>query len=156
LLAAAAFGALTAGAGRAHAHDVKAGDLVLDHAYATPSLAGASSGAAYLKSIRDRGDKPDRLTGASSPVAARVELHRLTLVDGVMRMREVPFIELPARAQTPLRHGGDYQLKLVDLKQPLKDGDRFELTLNFQNVGRQTLKVWVQTPRDSASSGHRH
>jgi len=156
LLAVMAYGALMTGAGSAQAHDVKTGDLVLDHAYAMPSLAGVANGAAYLRGIRNRGDQPDRLIGASSPVAARVELHRMMLDAGVMRMREVPFIELPAQAETALRHGGDYHLMLVDLKRRLQDGDRFDLTLKFERAGTQTVKVWVQTPRESASSGHRH
>ena len=43
---------------------------------------------------------------------------------------------------------------LMDLKQPLKDGDRFDLTLRFERAGERTVKVWVQTPRDA--TGHRH
>ena len=44
---------------------------------------------------------------------------------GVMRMRQVPWIELPAQSVVALRHGGPYHLMLMDLTQPLKDGDRF-------------------------------
>jgi copper(I)-binding protein len=46
---------------------------------------------------------------------------------------------------------------LMDLKQPLKDGDRFDMTLNFERAGKQTVKVWVQQPRDlSTGSTHQH
>ncbi len=155
-LAALALGALLAVSAGVQAHGQKAGELTLDHPYATPSLAGTSNGAAYLRGITNRGDQPDRLLGASTPVAARVELHRMTLDAGVMRMREVPFIELPARSETPLRHGGHHHLMLIDLKRPLKDGDRFDLTLNFERAGTQTVKVWVQTPRDGTGGEHRH
>lgn len=145
-----------AGAGGAHAHDERVGELTLDHPYATPSLAGSAHGAAYLKGIRNRGEQADRLVGASTPVATRVELHRRALDAGVMRMREVPFIELPPKADTPLRHGGEYHLMLIDLKQPLKDGERFDLTLHFERAGTRTVKVWVQTPRDETRGAHRH
>lgn len=145
-----------AGAGGAQAHDERVGELTLDHPYATPSLAGSAHGAAYLKGIRNRGEQADRLVGASTPVATRVELHRRALDAGVMRMREVPYIELPPKADTPLRHGGEYHLMLIDLKQPLKDGERFDLTLHFERAGTRTVKVWVQTPRGETRGAHRH
>ena len=143
-------------AGLAHAHDARVGDLTLDHPYATPSLAGSSIGAAYFRHIRNRGGQPDRLVGASTPVAARVELHRMTLDNGVMRMREVAFIELPPKSDTPLRHGGAYHLMLTDLKRPLKDGERFDLTLQFERAGARTVQVWVQSPRGESGGAHRH
>ena len=140
----------------AYGHGVSHGDLRLDHPYAVPSLAGVSNGAAYLRGIQNKGDQADRLLSASSPVTARVELHRMVMDQGVMRMREVFAIELPPKTVTPLRHNGSYHLMLMDLKQPLKDGDRFDLTLNFERSGSQTVKVWVQTPRDAAASEHQH
>ncbi|MCB1995937.1 MAG: copper chaperone PCu(A)C [Ottowia sp.] len=146
--------AALAAAWPAGAHDFRVGDLVLDHPYATPTPPGAVNGAAYFRAIRNRGDQADRLLGASSPAAARVELHQ-TVMDGeVMRMRELPSIELPPHAEVPMRHGGGYHLMLVDLKQPLKDGDRIELTLRFERAGSRTVQVWVQTPRDM--DAHRH
>ncbi len=143
---------LAAVAGLASAHGVTAGTLVLDHPYALPSLAGAANGAAYLRGIHNRGATADRLIGADTPVAARVELHRMALDGGVMRMREVPFIALPPDSQVPLRHGGEYHLMLIHLKRPLKDGDRFDMTLKFEHARPQTVKVWVQTPRHAAAA----
>jgi hypothetical protein len=147
---------LLTGVTAARAHGQKAGELTLDHPYATPSLAGNPNGAAYLRGITNRGDQPDRLLSASTPVAARVALHHMALDAGVMRMREVPFIELPAHSETPLRHGGPYHLMLLHLKQALKDGERFDLTLTFERAGAQTVKVWVQTPRPTSGGEHRH
>lgn len=141
---------------RSYGHGVSQGALFLDHPYAVPSLAGVNNGAAYLRGINNKGEQPDRLISASSPVAARVELHQMALEGDVMRMRQVPFVVLPAKAVTPLRHDGTFHLMLVDLKQPLKDGDRFDLTLNFEHAGSQTVKVWVQTPRVIPSDAHRH
>lgn len=148
--------ALAIAATTVHGHDSTQGDLVLDHPYAVSSLAGVKQGAAYLRGIQNRGDKPDRLISASSPIAARVQLQRLTLEGGVMRASEVPAIELPPKSVTLLRHTGDYQLTLIDLKQRLKNGDRFDLTLNFERAGSQTVKVWVQTPRAASSGEHHH
>ena len=145
---------LLAAASAAAGHGFRAGDLDIDQPYAVPSLAGSPTGAAYLRGIRNPGDRADRLVGAASGVAARVELHHMVLEGDVMRMRAVDAIPLPPRSTTTLRQGGPYHLMLVGLRQPLKDGDRFDLTLRFQHAGERTVKVWVQTPRDPGS--HRH
>lgn len=137
----------------AHAHDFRAGQLVIDHPYATPSLAGTPNGAAYLRGIRNRGTAPDRLVAASTPMAERVELHEMTTEGDVMRMREVPAIDLPAGQEVQLRHGQRYHLMLINLRQPLKVGDRFDLTLKFEKAGEMTVKAWVQQPRGGE---HRH
>ena len=148
--------AVTLACTNAHAHDFTLGDLVLDHPYATPSLAGVNNGAAYLRGIKNRGDRPDRLIAASSAVAARVELHHMTLDAGVMRMRAVSAIDLPANSVTTLRHSGAYHLMLINLTRPLHDGDHFDLTLNFAHAGSATVKVWVQAPFKAAEAAHKH
>ena len=149
-----------AGAGSVRAHDQNIGDLTLDHPYATPSLAGSPNGAAYLKGIRNRGNQPDRLIGASSPVAARVELHRMTLVDGVMRMRAVPGLDLPAGKAVALKPGG-YHVMLMDLKQPLKNGESVPLTLVVEGKDgkRETLELKVPVKAAGAAmpmADHKH
>lgn len=141
--------------GVGHAHGTKVGDLVIDHPYATPSQNGVPNGAAYLRGIENTGSTADKLLGASTDVAERVELHRMTMDGNIMRMREVPSIALPAKTSMKLRHNGEYHLMLMNLKRPLKDGDRFDMTLKFQRAGKQTVNVWVQTPRES-STEHKH
>ncbi|MDD2810960.1 copper chaperone PCu(A)C [Rhodoferax sp.] len=133
-----------------HAHGTAAGDLQLDHPYAVPSAAGEPHGKAYLRGINNAGTQADKLLSASTPVAAKVELHSLKADAGGLRGKQLDVIELPAKTVTKLRHTGDYQLTLIGLKAPLKDGDRFELTLNFEHAGSKTVKVWVQTPREAA------
>jgi copper(I)-binding protein len=139
-----------------HAHDFKLGPLRIDHPYATPTPAGAANGAAYLRGIRNTGDQPDRLVGASTPAARTVEIHR-SVVDAqnVMRMRAIEGIDLPPKAELRLRHGGEHHLMLIGLKQPLKDGDRFPMTLRFEKAGEREVMVWVQTPRGAAGA-HQH
>ena len=140
----------------AAAHDFKLGPLRIDHPYATPTPPGAVNGAAYLRGIRNTGDHADRLIGASTPAARTVEIHR-SVIDArnVMRMRAIDGIDLLPKAEVQLRHGGEYHLMLVGLKQPLKDGDRFPMTLRFEKAGEREVMVWVQTPR-SASGTHQH
>ncbi|NUZ07392.1 copper chaperone PCu(A)C [Piscinibacter koreensis] len=137
------------------AHDFKLGPLRIDHPCATSAPAGAANGAAYLRAIRNTGEEPDRLVGASTPVARAVEIHR-SVVDArqVMRMRAVDGIDLPHKAEVRLRHSGEHHLRLIDLKQPLKYGDRLPMTLHFQKAGEREVTVWVQVPREA--SPHRH
>ena len=152
LLAAALFS-------NAWAHGVKAGDLAIDHPYATPTRPGITTGAVYFRSINNKGTAPDRLLGASTPVAATVELHRMEMDGDVMRMRAVPVIELPAQTEVRLRHGtaNGHHLMLLGLKAPLKDGDRFPVILSFQRAGEREVMVWVQTPRGSHKNAeHTH
>ena len=130
----------------AQAHGVSHGDLQLDHPYALPSTAGEPHGKAYLRAIKNTGSQADRLLGASTPVAGQVKLHSLKPDANGLLGTALERIELPPKSETRLRHTGDYQLSLLDLKKPLKDGDRFDLTLNFEHAGSQTVQVWVQTP----------
>ncbi|WP_348754227.1 copper chaperone PCu(A)C [uncultured Aquincola sp.] len=140
----------------ATAHDFKLGALRIDHPYATPTPAGVANGAAYLRGIRNTGGQADRLVGASTPAAARVEIHRSVLdADNVMRMRAVDGIDLPPKSEVQVRHGGEYHLMLIDLKRPLKDGDRFTITLRFEKAGEREVTAWVQTPRGQPEA-HRH
>lgn len=138
------------------AHDFRLGPLRIDHPYALPTPAGARTGAAYIRTLRNTGDQPDRLIGASSPAARAVEIHRSVVDAGnVMRMRAIDGVDLPPRSELRLRHGGEHHLMLIDLKAPLKDGDRLAMTLRFEKAGERAVTVWVQQPRDAAG-GHEH
>jgi copper(I)-binding protein len=101
------------------AHGLRVGDLLLDHPYALPSTPDEPHGKAYLRGIQNKGSRVDRLLGASTPVAAQVKLHRLAPDAQGLRGMQVDAIDLPAKSTTLLRHTGDYQLSLIDLKQPL-------------------------------------
>jgi len=140
----------------ASAHGTRAGDLLLDHAYSTPSTPNQADGAAYLRGIKNSGAQADRLLSASTPVAMAVQLQSLQKHGNDVHVQDVGSIELPPQTTTLLRHTGDFQLLLRGLKQPLKDGDRFDLTLNFEHAGAQTVKVWVQTPRAQAEAHQGH
>jgi periplasmic copper chaperone A len=135
------------------AHGTRAGDIVIDHPYATPSPPGAP-GAVYFRGLSNRGRVADRLISARTPVAESVEIHRSTLDGNVMRMRPIAALELPAGAELRLRHGGDTHLMLVGLKARLEDGQRFTLQLRFERAGDTDVTVWVQTPR--LREDHRH
>lgn len=139
------------------AHGVNVGDLEIDHPYATPSLPGANGGTVYFRSIRNEGKTADRLLSASSPVAERIEIQRVQADGQAPRAETVPSLDLPAGQAVTLRHDAPegYRLLLSSLKAPLKDGDRFTVSLRFERAGPVDVKVWVQTPK-SAAQGHAH
>ncbi len=97
-------------------------------------------GAAWL-TIRNMGGE-DRLVGAESPAAARVEIHTHIHEGGVMMMRKVEGIDVPAGGEAALEPGGDH-LMLFGLTGVLKAGDRFPLTLLFEKAGAVTVEVRV-------------
>lgn len=141
----------------AHAHDFRAGEVVIDHPYALPTTPGISLGAVYFRGIRNRGATADRLVAATTPRARKVEIHETRMEGDVARMREVGAIDLPAKTTVALTHGQPLHLMLIDLTEPLVDGERFDLTLTFERGGEARVKVWVQqarpSRRDKAVSG---
>lgn len=142
----------------AFAHESRIGAIEIVHPYATPSLAGTKNGAAYLLSVENKGSAPDRIVRASTPVAARVGLHTMAVdPQGMMRMREVEAIAIGAKSKIAMRPGLGFHFMLLDLKQPLKDGDTFPLTIVFEKAGPVEVKAVVQTLRArSGAASHSH
>lgn len=96
-------------------------------------------------------------TAVASPAAASVELHSTSLEEGVMRMRLVARIELPAGKTVKLARGG-LHVMLVDIKQPLKPGDRVPLTLTVQRAdfaSRSVFAVQADVRDPGSEKAHR-
>lgn len=142
------------------AHEAKAGDVTIEHPYAVPTPPGARTGGMYFRRLKNGGTGLDRLSAASTPIARTIEFHRMQMDGDVMKMRAQPAIELPPGQELEVRHGGTLHLMLLDLKQPLKEGDRFPVTLTFERGGKQEVMVWVQQPRAAAAAvehdAHKH
>ena len=101
-----------------------------------------------------------RLIEVRSPVAGVVEIHEMTMDNNVMRMRQVPMLELPAGKPVELRPGG-YHVMMMDLKQPMKAGESVPITLVFEDKDkkRQTLEVKAPVRALNAPAGkmeHKH
>ena len=132
----------------ARAHDYRAGDARVVHPYATPSMTGLSSGAAYLASLENTGSRADRLLRASTPRAGRVELHQMGAgAQGVMRMRSVGELALLPGALIKMRPGRGLHFTRSDLKRLLEEGQTFPMTLECERGGKVEVKVVVQVPR---------
>lgn len=112
----------------------------VSNAWARASAGAATTGAAYF-TLTDNTSN-DRLIGASTPVAGKAELHETRNENGVMQMRAVPALPLEPGKTLTLAPGG-YHVMLMDLKQPLKVGDSFPLTLTFEKARPITVQVKV-------------
>jgi copper(I)-binding protein len=86
-----------------------------------------------------------RLVEARSPVAGVVEIHEMVMDGNVMRMRAVPGLDLPAGQAVELKPGG-YHVMLMELKQPLKDGDTVPVTLVVEGRDGKREAIDVQAP----------
>ena len=127
----------------ASAQQVKAGDLVLDHAWARATPAGAKVGGGFL-TIENKGATPDKLIGGSSRAAGKVEVHETAMNNGVATMRPVKDgVSIPPGQTVTLAPGG-YHLMLTDLKGPLKKGDKLVVTLVFEKAGEVKATFDVQ------------
>ncbi|MFK7159618.1 copper chaperone PCu(A)C [Marinospirillum sp. MEB164] len=141
----------------ASAHDFRLGELRLVHPFATPTPPTAAVGAVYLD-IDHQGSTPRRLISARAHIAEVVELHDMSMHDGVMQMRQLEVIALPAGEVTRMRPGGGYHLMLIGLKQPLVAGERFPLWLTFADLGEIRVEVWVESAAQggAAADAHHH
>jgi len=135
--------AVALAASAALAHDYKAGAIVINHPWARATPRGASVGAGYL-TLTNTGTTTDRLIAATAAAADRVELHEMTMVDGVMRMRPVKNgVELKPGEKIEFRSGA-FHLMLVDLKEPLQQGQRVKGTLTFEKAGAVDIEFAVE------------
>lgn len=124
------------------AHNVEKGDLQIRHPWSRATPGGAKVGVGYME-IRNRGKQAERLLGASSPVAQRVEMHVTRREGEVVQMRQVESFAIPARQRIELHPGGGHFM-LVDLARPLKKGERVPLTLRFERAGEVEIEMEVQ------------
>lgn len=124
------------------AHNHEKGDIQIRHPWSRATPAGAKVGVGYME-IRNRGAQSERLLGASSPLAQRVEMHVTRREGEVMKMRQVESFEIPGGERVELRPGGGH-LMLVDLTRPLKMGERVPLTLRFERAGEVEIEMEVQ------------
>lgn len=94
-----------------------------------------------------------RLVGASSPAAGVVEVHEMKMVGDVMRMRQIDGLALPAGQPVQLSPGG-YHLMMMQLKQPLSNGEKIPLTLEFEDEHKVRSKVVVDAVVKPLNAAH--
>lgn len=151
LLAAAALGStvILAGCNAAPEADAPAATetaasaIALTDPWSRETAEGQNAGGAFM-TIANTGTAADRLTGGSTPVAGRVEIHTMTMENNVMRMRQLEDgLEIPASGEVTLKPGS-FHVMLMNLKQPLKAGEKVPLTLTFAGAGSVETELEVR------------
>jgi copper(I)-binding protein len=130
--------------------------LSIEHVWARSTPSSSQNGAVYL-TIHNQGTQADRLLSAQTPQAARTQLHRSKMNNGVMQMREEVGGVALAAGQTVTFAPGGLHVMLMGLAQPLKSGTHFPLTLHFDKAGERRVEVEVQdSPGNSHATMHGH
>jgi len=123
------------------ANVIKVDDLAISNAWSRASTGIERPSAIYL-SITNNSSSYERLTAAHTDTAKRAELHRHSMDNGVMRMRQVDTVEIPPSSTTMLRPSG-FHIMLFNLKSLLRAGDVFPVSLTFEKAGKRIVMVHV-------------
>lgn len=122
----------------ARAETTRVGNIVITHPWSPPSVKEA---AAMFMELRNDGPRPDRLIGASTPIAGTM----------ILRARDgtaLDYYDLLPKRPVNLRPGRRY-IALRDLKGPLALDDTFPVTLRFAEAGTITVTATVEAgPED--------
>lgn len=105
---------------------------------------GARATAAFMV-LRNTGDKDIKLVKATNNASNITELHTHLNEGGVMKMRPVPAIHIKAGGETVLEPGG-LHVMLIDMKKPMKEGDKVALTLGFDDGSTKEIEAPVRRP----------
>jgi periplasmic copper chaperone A len=134
---------MAVGATSALAQEFKLGDLVIDQPWSRATPAGAKVAAGYL-TVTNKGGQADRLVGVTSSAAGMVEIHEMAMKDGVMTMRPATGGLSVEPGKTVKLAPGGYHFMFMDLKSPLKLGDKLTATLQFEKAGKIDVTFDVQ------------
>jgi hypothetical protein len=142
------------------AQEIKAGDLVIIQPWSRATPSGAKVAGGYL-TIENKGTTPDRLVSGTGDIAGKVEIHEMAMNNGVMTMRPLDKGLVIEPGKTVKLAPGGYHVMLMDLKGPLKQGDKVPLTLEFEKAGKVVLSldvqgVGAQAPAGAGHSGGQH
>ncbi|WP_246704312.1 copper chaperone PCu(A)C [Rhizobium sp. P38BS-XIX] len=117
----------------AAAQDKPAGNIRIDRAASHSMVPGAKVGDGYL-TITNTGSEPDRLIGARSERAKTVQLHQMSMDNGIMTMRELKG-GLTIPAGETIRLEPNYHLMFQDIAKPFKQGETVKTVLVFEKAG---------------------
>ena len=121
-------------AGSASAADYDVGSIHIANPWARAVPKGAKIAAGYL-TITNKGATPDTLTCVSIAIAAKCEVHSMTMNNGVMTMRLLPGGLVIKPGETVAFKPGSFHLMFVDLNAPLEAGKSVKGTLKFEQAG---------------------
>jgi copper(I)-binding protein len=140
------------------------GHVMISDPYVRAVPPGQPNSAAFM-TLMNHGDKTRSLVAAKCPAAKVVELHTHTMEEGMMKMRRIDQIDIPAQGSTTLEPGG-LHVMLIGLTQDLKMGDKVPVTLVFADGAEEQVEAPVRKiqmmqmnhdmPMKHDMSGHQH
>ncbi len=126
---------------------------IITDAWVKTSTPGGSVSAAYMDI---KSSTPLKLVKAESPVAGMVEIHEMKMNDGVMEMKALDAVNVPADKLVKLAPGGMHVM-LMQVKKPIKKGDKIPLTLTFEDEAKKPLIVTLEAiAKEHNAGGHNH
>lgn len=115
-------------------------EMMIDGAFVRPALKDQRNSALFMH-ITNQGSDAS-LVAASSDAANIVELHTHVNDKGVMRMRKIEKIDLPAGQQVMLQPGG-LHVMFIGLKRDLTIGASVDVTLEFSDGSKKSVTAPV-------------
>ncbi|EFL89508.1 copper chaperone PCu(A)C [Ahrensia sp. R2A130] len=132
---------------------VKVGDLEIVGAWTRQTPPNAKVGGGYL-TVTNNGTTADRLIGGSANFAGRVEVHEMSVTDGIMKMAELKDgLTIEPGATVQLKPGS-FHLMFMEMKASPKEGDTVPVTLTFANAGEVTVQMPVAAIGAGAPANH--
>lgn len=140
-------------AASAFAQDAKIGNITVDHPWARATPGAVKNSAAFM--VFDNKGAADKLISVTGDVAREIQIHSMITEAGVMKMREIKALDIPANGKAELKPGG-FHVMLIGLKDGLKEGEKFPLKLKFEKAGELTVVVTAEKPGAQGHAGHKH
>lgn len=114
--------------------------VAIDDAWVRATVPAQQATGAFMRLTSPANAK---LVGAKSPAAKVVEVHEMAMQNDVMKMRQIPALDLPAGTPVELKPGG-YHIMLMGLTHQLNAGDKVPVTLMFEDAAKKQSDVTVQ------------
>ena len=139
-------------AGPVIAQEFKSGDITVERPWSRETPKGAEVAAGYLV-IHNNGSTPDKLVGGAADFAGKIEIHEMSMDNGIMRMRELKSgLEVPAHGEVKLAPKS-YHIMFTNLKQPLKKGESVKVNLTFEHAGSIPVVFEVGSVGETSPGG---
>ena len=130
----------------------QADDVIVENPFAREVPPGAPASASFM-TLTNKSGADINVIQADSSVSNVVELHTHTNDNGVMRMRKIPKITVPANASTELKPGG-LHIMLIEPHQPLKMGQTVNVTLKFEDGSSKDVAMPVKSFKGMKMNAH--
>lgn len=137
----------------AHAQKTGASPVIVSDVWAKTTVPGGSVSAAYM---HIKSSVPVKLVKAETPISGNVEIHDMKMNDGVMEMKAMDALQVPANKLIELKPGGMHVM-LMKLNKPINKGDKVPLKLTFEGTDKKTFTMDVEAKgQEKDSRSHQH